>query len=113
MSVLPPAIVGTATVSVVTDMACVEVMPCVEVMLTTAAIAATNIKKGLSSRRGFRPLFPYGGGERATPSALTHSDGSKTEAGDCAYIVLQRHVDASEINLLGPCAHCHFGEMAA
>ncbi len=49
VSVLPPSIVGTATVSVVTDMACVEVMPCVEVMLTIAAIAATNIKKGASA----------------------------------------------------------------
>ena len=49
VSVLPPSIVGTATVSLVTDMACVEVMPCVEVMLTTAAIAATNIKKGASA----------------------------------------------------------------
>src|SRR5258707_13986716 len=42
VSVLPPSIV-------VTDMALVEVMPCVEGMLTTAAIAATNIKKRASA----------------------------------------------------------------
>ena len=39
-------------------------------------------------------------------------EGNSIRAVD-AYIVLQRHVDASEINLLGPCAHCHFGGMAA